>query len=235
MQILAVDDEELMIEYLERSLKLDRHVVEIAKDGREAIKKAQAGDYDVILLDVLLPLKNGLEVCETLRAKGNHTPIIFLTSRDDETTKIKGLDQGGDDYLTKPFSYRELEARIRAVTRRPHALEPLTISVGPLTLKPSQKIIYLGDQPLELRPKEYMLLEYLMRNKDIVISKEDLLQRVWSISATNASNRLEVCMYHIRNKVNKRQKLLKTVRGYGYSLSAQESSTRNAEASLQNV
>ncbi len=220
MRVLIADDEELVIEFLERSLRLDKHIVDTAKNGLEVLEKAKDNCYDVIVTDVIMPVKNGMEVCRELRLNNVHTPIIMLTSRDSEAARITGLNAGADDYLTKPFSYKELEARIRAVTRRPHPLQAEIIEAGTITLDGAKKLITLSGEPLELRPKEYALLEYLVRNEGKVVSKEELLKNVWRISATNASNRLEVCMYHLRNKVNDgaKKQVLKTIRGYGYVL-----------------
>lgn len=222
MRVLIADDEDLLLELLERSLKLDKYVVDTAKDGKEALEKSMNNNYDVILADVIMPEMNGLQVCRELRRNNIHTPIIMLTSKSGEPACIAGLDAGADDYVTKPFRYHELEARIRAVARRPKKVEAEQIIVGPLALDQIKKVISLHGEPIVLRPKEFALLEYLIRNANQVISKEDLLQNVWRISATNASNRLEVCMYHIRTKVNADKQILKTVRGYGYLLEPQK-------------
>lgn len=220
MRVLIADDEELIIEYLERSLRLDKHIVDTAKNGLEIIEKTRDNAYDVIITDVIMPVKNGLDVCRELRQNNIHTPIIMLTSRDSEAARITGLNAGADDYLTKPFSYKELEARMRAVTRRPQPLRSDIIIVGSLSLDSSKKIITMHNEPLVLRPKEFALLEYLIRNAGKVVSKDELLKNVWRIPASNASNRLEVCMYHLRNKVNDgaKKQMLKTIRGYGYVL-----------------
>lgn len=220
MKILIADDEQLLVEFLERSLRLSKHVVDIARDGKETLEKARNNTYDAIILDIIMPKKNGIEVCKELREEKNHTPILILTSREGEQATIEGLDSGADDYISKPFKFKELEARLRAITRRPHQRKPDIISVGDLKLDNSKKLISLNEKPVTLRPKEYALLEYLIKNTGKVIPKEELLENVWLISATNASNRLEVCMYHIRGKINKKQKLLKTVRGYGYVIEA---------------
>ena len=218
MNILVADDDELFIDFLARALQKDKHSIDIAADGIEAIKKAQSYTYDVILLDILMPLADGISVCNELRANNCHTPIIFLSSVNDTMTQVSGLNEGGDDYLTKPFNYDELEARMRAVTRRPSQLRPerLPAGSGLLELDSAKKVIFFEDKPLDLRPKEYAVLEYLIRNCGTVVPKDELLKNIWHISVTNASNRLEVCAHHIRSKINKRKSVLKTVRGYGY-------------------
>ncbi len=220
MRVLIVDDEELVLEFLERSLKLDKYIVDKASNGLDAYEKALKNNYDVVVLDVIMPMRNGLDVCRDLRKAGVHTPIIILTSRDSRESRIEGLDAGADDYLIKPFSYHELEARLRALSRRPRPMQPDILRVGPLSLDPAKKLILLDDEVLNLRPKEYALLGYLMRNAGKVISREDLLMNVWMIPASNASNRLEVCMYHIRGKVNAKGQILTTIRGYGYMVKA---------------
>lgn len=221
MNILVADDDELFIDFLLRALLRDKHTVDTATDGIEAIRKALLTEYDIILLDVLMPLADGITVCNELRSKNRHAPILFLSSVTDKMTRISGLNEGADDYLIKPFHYDELEARMRAITRRPKRIQPEKIIAGGgiLTLDSSKKLISFEDQPLDLRPKEYAVLEYLIRNAGKVVAKDELLKNIWHISSNNASNRLEVCMHHIRNKTNLQKKLLKTVRGYGYTIS----------------
>lgn len=222
MRILVVDDEELVVEFLKRSLRFDKHIVDVAYNGQTGFQKALQHSYDVIVLDVVMPHKDGLTTCRDLRKAGIHTPILMLTSRVAESERIAGLDSGADDYLAKPFSYDELMARLRALTRRPPAVIAPELRVGTLWLDPIKKVIYQGNEPLDLRPKEYALLEYLMRHPGKVISREEFLRDVWYISAHNASNRLEVCIHNIRTKVNAQTNgaILKTIRGYGYVLDA---------------
>lgn len=220
MNILIADDDELLIEFLSRALERDKHTVDTASDGIEAIKKALQTTYDIILLDILMPLADGISVCNELRTKNCHTPIIFISSVQDKDTRITGLNDGGDDYITKPFHYDELEARMRAVTRRPQKIrsEKITASNGLLELDSTKKLIQFDNKQLNLRPKEYAVLEYLIRNSGKVVPKDELLQNIWHISITNASNRLEVCAHHIRAKINTKKSVLKTVRGYGYTI-----------------
>jgi DNA-binding response OmpR family regulator len=227
MKILVVDDEEMIVEFLERSLRLDHNVVDIARNGTEAYEKASQQSYDVVILDIIMPGKNGLDVCHDLRELGVNTPVMLLSSKDGEVARIEGLDAGADDYMTKPFSYNELTARLRALMRRPLNLLPSIISLGDLSLDPVKKVISLEGKELELRPKEYSLLEYLMRNPGRVIPKDELLKNVWLISASNASNRLEVCMHHLREKININpdDTILSTIRGYGYVLKSLSDAT----------
>ncbi len=223
MNILVADDDDLVVDFLVRALKRDKHSVDVARDGIEALRKAQSNYFDVMLLDILMPLADGVSVCNELRAHGQDTPIIFLTSLSDRETHITSLNEGGDDYITKPFHYDELEARIRAITRRPRKLEPTKLIAGDgvLELDLARKTVTHNGCLIELRPKEYALLEYMIRNAGKVVPKEELLKHVWNIPASNASNRLEVCMHHIRAKINTRKHILKTVRGYGYTIDTQ--------------
>lgn len=223
MNILVADDDDLVIDFLVRALKRDKHSVDVARDGIEALRKASDCYFDVLLLDILMPLADGVSVCNELRAQGCDTPIIFLTSISDRQTHITSLNEGADDYITKPFHYDELEARIRAIARRPRKLQPAKLLAGNgiLELDLTKKTVTHNGQLLELRPKEYALLEYMIRNAGKVVPKDELLKHVWNIPASNASNRLEVCMHHIRTKINSRKHVLKTVRGYGYIIDAQ--------------
>lgn len=220
MNILVADDDELFIDFLTRALQRDKHTIDVATDGIEAIKKARSASFDIILLDILMPLADGINVCTELRSNGCHTPIIFLSSVQDKDTRISGLNEGGDDYISKPFHYDELEARMRAITRRPQHIrsEKITACKGLLELDSTKKCIYFENHELDLRPKEYAVLEYLIRHAGKVVAKDELLQNIWHISATNASNRLEVCAHHIRTKINTRKIVLKTIRGYGYTV-----------------
>ena len=217
MRILLADSDEMVLEPFEKSLKLDKHIVDIAKDGMEAFEKAMHNAYDTILMDIVLPMKSGVDVCKDLRNKEVHTPIIIISSKGHEDSTIQGLDAGADDYVQHSVGYPELEARIRAINRRPRHMQPKILTAGPLNLDTAKRIIKLDGKVLELRPKEYAMLAYLIEHAGIVVPKDELLKNIWSVSANNASNRLEVCVCHIRSKfTGKNQNLLKTVRGHGY-------------------
>jgi two-component system, OmpR family, response regulator len=224
MRILVADDEQILVDFLARSLRLDKNVVDTASEGKDAYCKASKNTYDVVVAGLTMPGKAGLDVCSELRESGIHTPILVLSSSDSEYARIQSLDCGADDYLAKPFGYTEFVARLRALSRRPHQFRPRTVAAGDLALNQLTKTIVLRGSPLELRPREYALLEYLMLRPGKVISKEELLRNVWLISTQNASNRLEVCMHHIRSKLNSHteKQILKTVRGYGYVISHAE-------------
>ena len=223
MNVLVIEDDELLIEFMKRVLKAEGHHIVTASDGEEGFKKAQSSRLDAIILDILLPNKDGIAICRELRRLRVETPIIFLTSQIDERIKVEGLDAGADDYLIKPFSHRELIARLRAITRRPSTVVQSNLVVGDLALDPVGHKVTRGGTLLELSPKEYQLLEYMMRNPDVALPKHELLHKVWNIRSEAASNRLEVYVRHLRNKVDRAhsKKHILTVRGVGYKLRSQ--------------
>jgi len=222
VNILIVEDDELLTEYLKRTLMAEGHYVRIAYDGKTGFKKAQNGSYDVIVLDIMLPDKNGLEICEELRRLKIPTPILILSAKTDEASKVTGLNYGADDYLVKPFGDKELLARIRAVTRRPASVIQSSLQVGDLVLDPESHTVTRAGKPLQLRPKEYDLLEYMLRNPEIALSREMLLKKIWHIHSDASSNRLEVYIRQLRQKVDQPfgHKYIQTVRGVGYKLVA---------------
>ncbi len=224
MKILIVEDDELIAEFIAKTMKLEKYDVVVVGDGYEGFKLANSSDFGAIILDVLLPQKNGLEICRELRRLRISTPILILSSESSEAARISGLDAGADDYLTKPFDYRELQARIRAITRRPSVILQSQLEVADLTLDPTSREVLRDGKKLELRPKEYELLEYMMRNPDTALSRARLLKDVWGIFADNSSNRLEVHIKHLREKVDdkRKHKLIQTVRGMGYKLVNQQ-------------
>ena len=220
MRVLVVEDDEYILEYLKRALARDKHTVDAAADGAIGFDKALSRTHDLVILDVVLPRKDGLSICSELRELGYKTPILILSSQDSHDARIRGLDMGADDYLVKPFSYEELAARMRALTRRPNKLLPPTLKIDDLVLDPVKQEVTMAKKQVKLRPKEYVLLEYLMRNSNQAIAREELLQKVWGIGAANTSNRLDVYIRHLRSKIDdhRKEKLIKTVRGKGYML-----------------
>ncbi len=220
MRVLVVEDEELILEFLKRSLKADKKDVDVATNGADGYKKAMLHSYDAIVLDVMMPIKNGLDVCRDLRREGNVTPIIFLSSRGSESARVQGLDAGADDYMAKPFSYKELNARLRAITRRPSTSLGAKLVVGDVVLDSARHIATRGKRNLVLRPKEFALLEYLMQNPGTVLTREQLLRKIWGVSQENSSNRLEVYVRHLRTKLTlaDEDQMIYTVRGKGYKI-----------------
>ena len=205
---------------MSRSLRADNKEVDVATNGLDGYKKASKHTYDAIVLDVMLPQKSGIDVCRDLRRDGITTPIIFLSARDSEVSRIKGLDAGADDYVVKPFSHKELNARLRAITRRPHASLHSVLQVGDVVLDVSRHVASRAGRTLKLRPKEFALLECLMRNPGRVMDRTTLLRLVWGIAPENSSNRLEVYIGHLRAKItlDGEKKLVHTIRGRGYKI-----------------
>src|SRR5574341_1084029 len=182
MRILLVEDEPNAARMLAKGLRQQTYAVDVAADGEEALYQASVNDYDLVILDVLLPLKDGFEVCCELRAAGSTTPILMLTARDAVQDRIAGLDLGADDYLVKPFDFHELLARVRALFRRGHALRPETLTVADLVIDTRAQRVRRGERRIELTAKEYALLEYLARRAGEVVSRADIAEHVWDES-----------------------------------------------------
>ena len=213
MRILLVEDDVAIAQSLKEGLEDEAYAVDVAYDGDEGYRTATADDYDVIILDVMLPEMNGYEVCRALRKDGNQTPILMLTARDAERDIVEGLDMGADDYLAKPFSFEVLLARLRALLRRPNEKLEEVLRVGDLTLDPSLKKVTRAAQEISLTAKEYAVLEYLMRNAGKVLSKEQIISHVWDFDADVLPNNVELFIMFLRRKIDKPfgSKLIHTV------------------------
>lgn len=220
MRILLVEDDVAIAQSLKEGLEDEAYAVDVVHDGNEGYRTATADDYDVIILDVMLPEMNGYEVCRALRKDGNQTPIFMLTARDAERDIVEGLDMGADDYLAKPFSFEVLLARLRALLRRPNEKLEEVLRVGDLTLDPSLKKVTRAAQEISLTAKEYAVLEYLMRNAGKVLSKEQIISHVWDFDADVLPNNVELFIMFLRRKIDKPfdSKLIHTVPGFGYKL-----------------
>lgn len=219
MQILVVEDERRMAELLEKTLQEEGHQVIVARDGREGYEIARDSPFDVIVLDQMLPGMDGLAVARKLRACRNQTPVLMLTARDAPADIVRGLDSGADDYLTKPFSIEILLARLRAVSRRGAIPRPVHLQVADLKLDPAARTVTRAGKILNLTPREYHLLELLMRNAGRAVSRNTILESVWGFATEVNENTLEVFMRLLRGKVDRREpKLIHTVRGFGYML-----------------
>lgn len=221
MKILVVEDEHRIAHAIKEGLEQEAYAVDLAYDGEEGYNAARVDDYDLILLDVMMPAMNGFEVCKKLRVENIHTPILLLTAKDQNRDVVVGLDSGADDYLAKPFSFEVLLARIRALLRRPHDTAGELLQVDDLTLNPRSKEVLRGGKPIRLSTKEYALLEYLMRNHDKVLSKNNIITHVWNFDANILPNTVEVFIAYLRAKVDKPFKgpgLIQTVRGFGYKI-----------------
>jgi len=218
--VLIVEDEIKLGNILYQGLREQGMTVDVARDGAKGLALALAGPYDAIVLDVMLPQKNGFEVLRELRAAGSRTPVLMLTARAGIEDRVKGLDLGADDYLPKPFAFQELLARIRAITRRP-AVEPLTVlRMADLEVNPQQREVRRAGQLIELTTREFALLEFLLRHKESVVTRAMILDQVWDADyeGEGGSNVVEVYINYLRRKVDQPfpRKLIHTVRGTGY-------------------
>jgi len=217
MQILVVEDEQRMADLLKRGLSEEGHHVVVARDGVSGLDIARATPFDVIVLDVMLPQMDGFTVARRLRASHNQTPVLMLTARDIAADVVTGLDCGADDYLTKPFSFEILLARLRAVSRRGVIPRPVCLEVADLKLDPATHRVTRGVSQINLTPREYNLLELLMRNHGRVVRRETILESVWGFDSDVNENTVEAFVRLLRLKVDSREpKLIHTVRGTGY-------------------
>ena len=221
-KILLVEDEEKLARFVELELKHEGYAVDKAFDGREGLEMAEGGGYDLLLLDIMLPGLNGLEVLRRLRKAGSEMPVIMLTARDAVMDKVTGLDMGADDYVTKPFSIEELLARIRASLRKHSTQKQDTglLSCGGLTVDVSRHRVTRDGKDIELTGREFSLLQYFMENKTIVLTRDQLLEKVWGYEYLGETNVVDVYVRYLRGKIDDGfdQKLLQTVRGVGYVL-----------------
>jgi two-component system copper resistance phosphate regulon response regulator CusR len=222
MRILVVEDEPAAAAVLAKGLREHAYAVDIAGDGEAARDQISGTDYDLVILDVLLPRINGLELCREIREFGATVPILMLTARGGLDQRVEGLDAGADDYLSKPYHFPELLARVRALLRRGPALAPVILSVADLQLDSRAHAASRAGRPLVLTSKEFALLEFLMRHPDQVVSRDDITQHVWDDSYDAASNLVDVYIQRLRRKIDDGHdlKLIRTQRGAGYVLSA---------------
>ena len=218
--MLVVDDEPKMARLLERGLQREGYAVDVAGDGNEALWAARESEYDAIVLDVLIPGPNGFEVCRRLRREGQWAPIIILTARDSVHDRVSGLDAGADDYLTKPFSFTELFARLRSITRRGPAKRPTVLRVGDLTLDPATREVRRGNRSIELSSKEFALLDHFMRHPGEVLTRAQILEHVWDFAYEGTSNVVDVYVRYLREKIDRPfgVETIDTVRGAGYRM-----------------
>ena len=220
MRVLVVDDEPQLRRALERALKLEGYEVALAGDGDQALESVGDSPLDAIVLDVLMPKRNGLEVCRELRARGDKTPVLMLTARDAVQDRVDGLDAGADDYVVKPFALEELLARLRALLRRSNGTGSETLTYADLTLDAATREVRRGERAVELTKTEFALLEHLLRHPRLVLSRSQLFEAVWGYDFGPRSNSLEVYVGYLRRKTEEggEPRLIQTVRGVGYSL-----------------
>ncbi len=220
MRVLVVEDERRLAAAVRRGLQAEGFAVDLAHDGPDGLHLAREGGYDAVVLDLMLPGLSGYRVCQRLRAEENWVPILILSAKDGEYDQADGLDLGADDYLTKPFSYVVLAARLRALMRRGARRRPALLRAGDLTLDPGRREVRRGDREVVLTPREFSLLEYLMRRAGDVVSKTEILDHVWDAADTTDPNAVEVYVGYLRRKIDAPfgRQGLQTVRGAGYRL-----------------
>lgn len=219
MRILVIEDEKKVASFIKRGLEQESYAVDLAHNGVDGEHYAKSFEYDAIVLDIMLPVKAGLDVLKDIKSAGIKTPVLLLTARDSVDDRVKGLDHGADDYLTKPFAFEELLARLRALMRRGGQGAPV-LKYADLTLDPATRKAKRGDEDIELTVKEYALLEYLIRNPERVLSRALIAEHVWDQTFDSETNVVDVYINHLRTKVDKDtlKKLIHTVRGVGYVL-----------------
>jgi DNA-binding response OmpR family regulator len=216
VRLLVVEDEVRLAHALRRGLTADGYTVDIAHTGPAGLDAARDTDYDAVLLDVMLPGLSGYDVVRTLRAEQNWVPVLMVSAKDGPHDQADGLDCGADDYLVKPLSYVVVLAHLRALLRRPSGARPVVLTHADIRLDPATHEVTQGDEPVSLSPREYLLLEYFLRNPDRVVTKHELLDRVWDYSGTGDPNTVEVYVGYLRRKLG--AELVRTVRGAGYRL-----------------
>lgn len=232
MRILVVEDDKALASLLVRALREESYAVDLAQDGQEAEWLAFENPYDVIVLDLMLPVKDGLTVLKNLREAGISTPVLILTAKDSSQDVVRGLDEGGDDYLKKPFSLDELLARVRALLRRKDTEVATVIEVGPIKIDPAKKQVTREGKVIDLTAKEYALMEYFGRNAGIVLSRTQLSEHVWDMNFEPSSNVVDVYVGYLRNKIDKPwdSNFIRTMRGHGYMFDTDEPQTASSQA-----
>lgn len=220
MRVLVVEDERKIADFIRKGLTEHGYAVDVAYDGEEALDWPTVADFDVIVLDVMLPVRDGIEVCRVLRGRGLRTPVLMLTARDAVEDRVRGLDSGADDYLVKPFAFAELLARLRALARRQTAVLDSLLRMSDLVLDTATRKVSRAGTDRELTTKEYAILEYLMRHPDQVLTRTMIAEHVWNYDFDNASNVIDVHIRNLRRKIDSpfSAKLIQTVRGAGYRI-----------------
>jgi DNA-binding response OmpR family regulator len=224
MRVLIVEDQVKMTNYLQRALQEQGYAVDVTHTGREALEWASVVEFDMIVLDLMLPEIDGLTVCRTLRSQGYPSRILMLTARDTVDDRVRGLDTGADDYLVKPFALQELLARLRALARRPPQSVPNVYQVEDLVMNSRTRVVKRGNRVINLTAKEYAVLECLLRDPDRVLTRTEIAEAVWNYDVYNQSNIVDVYIRNLRRKIDDHaaRKLIQTVRGAGYRLSARD-------------
>jgi DNA-binding response OmpR family regulator len=224
MRVLLAEDDKAVANFIQKGLAAEQYAVDVAGDGEEAQYMLEQFDFDLVVLDLGLPQLNGLEILKRLRASKQSLPVLVLTARSRVEDRVKGLDLGADDYLTKPFAFAELSARLRALLRRPAHPPDMVLRVKDLEMNRAERTVRRAGQPIELTSKEFALLEYLLRNAGRCVTRTMIIEHVWNLSFDPMTNVVDVYINYLRNKVDRGQatKLLRTVRGVGYQLGGEE-------------
>ena len=224
MRALVVEDEKYMNRIISKKLKVEGYSVDSCYDGEEALSYIKSTSYDIIIMDIMMPQKNGYEVLKEIRYEGNSVPVLFLTAKDALEDRVKGLDLGADDYLVKPFHFEELMARIRVMIRRSHGKVSNQLQIADLILDVNAHTVKRNNNFIELSAKEFAILEYMMQNSGIVLSREKLETHIWNYDYQGASNMIDVYIRYLRIKIDKdyKHKLIHTVRGVGYMIKDKE-------------
>jgi heavy metal response regulator len=218
MRLLVVEDNPKVAQFIVKGLREEGYAVDLAERGDEAVTLTRLTDYDLIVLDLLLPRMDGLEVTRTLRGAGNPVPILMLTARGGVEDRIRGLEEGADDYLTKPFAFAELVARVRALLRRSQGTPETTLRIADLVVDPVTRSVSRGDRQIELTAREYALLDFLLRNQNRVLTRTAIVEHVWDMNFDSDTNLVDVYISHLRRKIDDDSscRLIHTVRGVGY-------------------
>ncbi len=222
MRILVVDDDKKFCDVVKRGLEEDSYAVDCVYDGEDGEYYAEVGPYNLIILDIMMPKKNGLEICRSLRKKNINTSILMLTAKDTVDDRVQGLDTGADDYLVKPFAFAELLARVRALLRREGVSKSSELKVGDLVLNTSTREIWWKEKPIDLTTKEYAILEYLMRHPNAVVTRTMIEEHAWNYALDSMSNLIDVYIRRLRKKIDPEQgkNIIQTIRGTGYRIKA---------------
>ena len=224
MRILVAEDERDLNEMIRKKLTSEGYSVDTCYDGEDALAYLDVTEYDGVILDIMMPGRDGLQVLREMRRKGIHTPVMFLTARDSIEDRVKGLDAGATDYVVKPFSFKELMARVRAMTREKYGTSSSVLQVGDLTMDTASQKVARGERNIDLSAKEYALLRYMMTNSGIVLSRDMIEDHVWNYDYEGGTNVVDVYIRYLRRKIDEgeEKKLIQTVRGRGYVIRADE-------------
>ncbi len=223
MRLLVIEDDHKIANAIKKGLNQESYAVDVSFDGKDGLATALTIEYDLVIIDRMLPGVDGIKICQALRDKKMNVPILFLTAKDKISDRVEGLNAGADDYLVKPFAFEELLARVRALLRRPTKVDEVILQIGDLTLDPAKFVVKRDNKEIKLSSKEFALLEYMIRNPDRILTKDNIIAHVWDYDADILPNTVEVYVGYLRNKIDrpfpKKPDLIQTSRGFGYKIS----------------